>query len=315
MDVQLSRLLLAKAIKVDSFKTNTKFSLNIQKALQKKHAERVSNLGLPEGECFDPKTFQTYLSKYKMRADYSSLTSKTGNYGDYLAIYCDYENCKDFKNKASSIGITVEEANALLEERLEIPVHSVKELENPFSKADYIKRPPFVKLQSEYEALEMGSRRIRVNCISFSLYWATDFLVRYARKIEANDNVYRYILTEYNSQNNFHEFEELFNEVPAIKDRIEIKTLYGGAFKNTLQVNQIAFPLYNDIVIYEEYNENTRGFKFLEAIIGITPIDPSDKYENFSICIETQRGNALNQWFRETWKKIERLEFPSDVDS
>lgn len=300
MDVNDSRWLLATALKGKKKITSASdLGHHIQNTLANPElSAKVLNLLGPD-VTFNKQAFQTKLSHCKTKEDYSVFTG-SGNYKDFVAIYCGYADIEDFFDNASQI--PKKEIDSLLERCLKIPRVKTKSTDSSLDLSDYIKRPAFAKMQSYYKELELKSAGLQINCVSYSLNWTLKFILNHITQIEKNSNVYRYILTEEIAPGDLKKLSDLFKR-DGLKSKILIKKIYGGQFKNTLEACKVGFPIYNDIVIYQDYGQDANIYHYKEAIIGVTPGHIGE--ENFVTVIPPDRGNKIMDWFEETWEKLQ----------
>jgi len=240
---------------------------------------------------FNIRSLNTYFSEFFSKGDFSPIQNQ---FGDYLAIYCGFKDYDDFLRKQP------DHDESLMQKGLRKILPNFTE--SPGGHEAGKKDAP--SINDYYEKLEFETSGMRINCISYILYWAYEQIPQKTEAILKTGNQYRYILTESAGEKNMEKIAELIDANPRLADFIKIRTLYDKKLFKDLIKGGVCFPLSNDIVLYERWDEKLNDFKFKKAIVGVKPLGNGDA-ENNVVEIEFHRGEDLLYWFKKTWEKLD----------
>lgn len=275
------------ACQADSEASSGKFTrVKLRRFIERKYKGAIgSELKLKES------TIENYFNQSFNKGIYNIISNKS-DVSDAMAVACGKKSFEDFvKTNTTHTSEQIEYAVKVL--KIKRPLRIIEDL------------PDYFISDSEFEELEFNHSGIIINCITHSLFWAETFIPLNAQKILERKNQYNYLLTESVSGGltRKKQIERHISRNHGLENYISIYSLYEHP-DLCPKHEGIAFPIANDIVIYQKLDEQNNPI-FHKGIIG-TKVDQKYHKNNFSIEIETERAKAILEWFEFVWGEIEK---------
>jgi hypothetical protein len=301
MEISIGKILLAytyKVAKKHGLSKNKKLPTVIGETLKKERYKlRIEKAAL-KLEDFVPKTFQDYCSTQFKRGDFSKLEKGGSPYGDFLAIFCEFDNYSAF---IAPEEMTLEATTLLLRDALRLPTLILTDKSSSL-RQENISWPSYVRFEDYFKNIELNGDAYRINCLTYSLHWASKFIFEHMPMVANNSNCYRYMVTESLGGIPLLRLQKELAKYPGLEKRIEVLLLNQFTVTNELKQADMHFPIFNDLVVYEKKDSEGK-YKFHEAIVGVAPYDKSQG-KPFAITIPSHRGEEILYWFDSVWNKL-----------